>query len=30
MQISLKGKVAIVTGVSGDGQVGQAPRQSTG
>ena len=24
MQISLKGKVAIVTGVSGDGQVGQA------
>jgi NAD(P)-dependent dehydrogenase (short-subunit alcohol dehydrogenase family) len=24
MQISLEGKVAIVTGVSGDGQVGQA------
>jgi NAD(P)-dependent dehydrogenase (short-subunit alcohol dehydrogenase family) len=24
MQISLAGKVAIVTGVSGDGQVGQA------
>jgi hypothetical protein len=23
MQISLEGKVAIVTGVSGDGQVGQ-------
>ena len=24
MQISLAGKVAIITGVSGDGQVGQA------
>jgi NAD(P)-dependent dehydrogenase (short-subunit alcohol dehydrogenase family) len=24
MQINLEGKVAIVTGVSGDGQVGQA------
>jgi NAD(P)-dependent dehydrogenase (short-subunit alcohol dehydrogenase family) len=24
MQVSLEGKVAIVTGVSGDGQVGQA------
>jgi short-subunit dehydrogenase len=24
MQVSLEGKVAVVTGVSGDGQVGQA------
>ena len=28
MQISLEGKVAIVTGVSGDGQVGQAVAQT--